>query len=155
MHHVGTHAHGYNWIEATWGRAIRGDHDARSMIALFLVGEHPSTRAMLRLRLELEADLTVVGDAGFGSETVTWIVALAPDVVVVDSALPMLDGTAVTAKLRTLVPAPAVVVLSLYDDPATLSRTLAAGASAVVSKYDSDALVLAAIRAAMARLSPP
>lgn len=117
------------------------------MITVFLVDDQPATRAVLRLRLELEAGFTVIGEAGNNDDTVAQVLACAPDVVILDVVGPMLDGSDATALLRGLVPGPAVVVLCLYDDPATRAHAIAAGARTVVSKHDPDGLVPAVIQA--------
>lgn len=103
------------------------------------------------MRLALEPDLTVVGEAGDGAMALALVKALRPDVVVMDIDLPHLDGLTVTALLREIAPQSAVVVLSLQDDRATCSRARAAGAVAFVSKQARDEALLAAIRAAAGR----
>lgn len=111
------------------------------MIRVFLIDDQPATRAVLRLRLELETDLVVIGESGNDDDTVTQVRALSPDVVI-------LDVGPASERLRELARACAVVVLSLHDDAATRGRALAAGARDVVSKHDGDGPLLAAIRAA-------
>jgi two-component system, NarL family, nitrate/nitrite response regulator NarP len=118
------------------------------MIKVFLIDDQPATRAVLRLRLELEADLVVVGESGNDHDTVTQVRALAPDVVILDAVTIMLDMGPASALLRELALGWVVVVLSLHDDAATRGRALAAGARHVVSKHGTDGLLLAAIRAA-------
>jgi DNA-binding NarL/FixJ family response regulator len=118
------------------------------MITIFLVDDQPSTRAVLRLRLELEADFTVLGEDGNDQDTVAQVIALTPDIVILDVSVPLLDEIAVKALLRQLASNSAVVVLTLYDDSTTREHVLAAGARAIVSKHGGDDLICAAIRAA-------
>jgi len=118
------------------------------MISVVLVDDQPSTRAVLRLRLELEADISVTGETENNDDTVAQVVALSPDVVILDVAMPIRDGSSITTLLRTLAMRSAVIVFSLYDDPATRALALAAGAWAVISKHETDDCVLAEIRAA-------
>jgi two-component system, NarL family, nitrate/nitrite response regulator NarP len=125
------------------------------MIKVFLIDDQPATRAVLRLRLELEADLVVVGESGNDHDTVTQVRALAPDVVILDAVTIMLDMGPASALLRELALGWVVVVLTLHDDAATRGRALAAGARHVVSKHGVDGLLLAAIRAAAVPSSAP
>jgi DNA-binding NarL/FixJ family response regulator len=73
---------------------------------------------------------------------------LAPDVVLMDVNLPIVDGITATRELATRVPGVAVVILSLHDDQATIDRALAAGAVAFVGKQQTDGNLLGAIRMA-------
>jgi DNA-binding NarL/FixJ family response regulator len=77
-------------------------------------------------------------------------VALCPDVVLMDIAMPHGDGMTATAALRAAVPRCAVVMLSLHDDAQTQARARAAGAAAFVAKHDGETTLLAAIRQAAA-----
>jgi two-component system nitrate/nitrite response regulator NarP len=117
------------------------------MIRVFIVDDQPATRAVLRLRLELEADLMVVGESGNNTDTIAQVRAVTPDVVVLDAATVRLDISPPSARLRELALGWTVVVLSLRDDAATRQRALDAGAKHVVSKHGTDDLLLAAIRA--------
>lgn len=125
------------------------------MIKVFLVDDQPATRALLRLRLELEADLVVVGESGNDSDTVAQLRALSPDVVILDAVTLLLDSGPASARLRELARGWPVVVLSLHDDAATRAHALTAGARHVVSKHGTDELLLAAIRAAAIPHLPP
>ena len=120
------------------------------MIRLLLVDDQPGTRRGLRMRLELEPDVTVVGEAADGADALRLADQLNPDVVVMDVAMPIMDGITATKALRR---SPrggscAVVILSLYDDAVTQSRAREAGAVAFVGKHRMDEPLLAAIRAA-------
>ena len=118
------------------------------MIRVFLVDDQPTTRAVLRLRIELEADLVVVGESGNDHDTVAQVRASTPDVVLLDAVTVLLDVGTASALLRELALGWVVVVLSLHDDAATRGRALAAGVRHVVSKHDGDGHLLGAIRAA-------
>ena len=120
------------------------------MITIFLLNNQPSMRAVLRLRLELEADFVVTGDAALGEEALAQVIALAPDVVILDAMMPFLDQSDATLHLSNVARISTVIVLSLYDDPLTRTNAIAAGATAVVSKHATDDLLLAAIRTAAA-----
>ena len=118
------------------------------MITVLLVDDQPVMRSGLRMRLELEPDMAVVGEAGDGAAALALARETRPDVVIMDLEMPIMDGITATAALRDAVPGSAVVVHSLYDDPATQARARAAGAVAFVGKHRLETPLLAAIRQA-------
>lgn len=101
------------------------------------------------MRLALESDVEVVGEAGDGAAALEQIALLAPQVVLMDVEMPGLDGIATTSELRSRATDAAVVMLSMHDDAATVERALAAGATAFVSKQSIDGALLDAIRRAV------
>ncbi|TMB69848.1 MAG: response regulator transcription factor [Chloroflexi bacterium] len=116
-------------------------------IRVLLVDDEPHVLRGLRMRLGLEADIRIVGEAADGPAAVNLAIVLSPDVVVMDVNLRVLDGIATTRELSTRVPHAAVVMLSLHDDRQTVDRALASGAVAFVGKQ-MDGDLLAAIRMA-------
>src|SRR5438128_435217 len=96
-----------------------------TMITLLLVDDEPLVRQGLRMWLEQEADITVVGETSTGVEAISLVPALYPDVVLMDISMPTIDGMTTAASLRALVPYSAVVLLSLYDDAAMRARARA------------------------------
>ena len=125
--------------------------DESTPITILLVDDQPITRMGLRMRLELEPDMLVVGEAGDGVAGVSLAAEIRPVVVIMDIAMPVMDGIAATAALGASAPLSAVVIHSLHDDQATQERARAAGAAAFVSKHRLDIPLLAAIRRAAAR----
>jgi DNA-binding NarL/FixJ family response regulator len=119
-------------------------------INILLVDDEPAIRRGLRMRLELEPDLSVVGEAGDGAAALDSAARLAPAVVLMDVEMPNMDGIEATRAIRSGLPATAVVVLSMHDDPATQARALDAGAAAFVAKQGIDGALLDAIRRAAA-----
>jgi DNA-binding NarL/FixJ family response regulator len=117
-------------------------------IRLLLVDDEPAIRRGLRMRLALESDVEIVGEAGDGAAALEEVERLAPQVVLMDIEMPGLDGIATTNELRSRAVNAAVVVLSMHDDAATVERALAAGATAFVSKQSIDGALLEAIRRA-------
>jgi DNA-binding NarL/FixJ family response regulator len=118
------------------------------MIRILLVDDQQNIRRGLRMRLGLEPDLTVVGEAGDGEAALRLARLIAPDVVVMDVEMPGVDGIAATEMLLRAEPRCAVVVLTLHDDAVTRERAAAAGACGFVSKTRIDDCLLSAIRAA-------
>lgn len=117
-------------------------------IRLLLVDDEPAIRRGLRMRLALESDVEVVGEAADGAAALKQVQRLAPEVVLMDVEMPGLDGIAATSELRASASGPAVVMLSMHDDAATVARALAAGAAAFVAKHSIDSALLTAIRRA-------
>ena len=118
------------------------------MIRVLLVDDQAVVRRGLRVLFHLEPDLQVVGEASTGTEALALAQTLTPDVVLMDIAMPGMDGIEATAALCSMVPQSVVVILSIYDDAQTRGRAQAAGAVAFVEKRGTTDTLLAAIRQA-------
>lgn len=117
-------------------------------IRILLVDDHTLFRQGLRQLLETTEDLLVVGEAGSGNEALALVETLAPDVVLMDIAMPDLDGIAATAVLHERFPNVRVVMLTMYDATTHGEAARAAGASTYVSKNSRAEELLQAIRVA-------
>ena len=120
------------------------------MIRILLVDDHPAVRQGLRMCLALEPDMAVVDEAADGEAAVQLAQQVQPDLVLMDVAMPRMDGIRATALLRRIAPRCPVVLLSLYDDARTRAQAQAAGAVALIRKQGTVESLLAAIRAAVA-----
>lgn len=120
------------------------------MIKLLLVDDDPTVRHGLRMRLELEHDMTVVAEAEDGEAALTVAARMAPDVVVLDVRMPRLDGFGAATALGKRSPGSAVVILSMYDNPAARARAVECGAAEFVGKHEPCDALVEAIRAAAA-----
>jgi DNA-binding NarL/FixJ family response regulator len=118
------------------------------MIRLLLVDDQPQVLRGLRMRLSLEPDVVVVGEALNATLALSMAEQLQPDVIIMDVELPGMDGIAATEILRKAWPDTQVVMLSLHDDEATQARARAAGASAFVPKHRMEGPLLSAVRGA-------
>lgn len=118
------------------------------MITLLLVDDYQAIRTLIRHFVERTADIRVVGEAGDGAEAVALAAELSPDVVLMDVQMPGIDGIAATKTIREVAPHSAVVMFSSDDDCHTRQRAQAVGAQAFVAKGETQAALLAAIRAA-------
>jgi DNA-binding NarL/FixJ family response regulator len=124
---------------------------------ILLVDDHTIVRQGLRALLEAEDGLEVVGEVGDGRAALDAVQRLRPDVVVMDIAMPRLNGLEATQRIASMPGAPRVIVLSMYTDLEHVVHALLAGASGYVRKEDADAELVAAVRTGMPRdwfLSP-
>src|SRR4029079_262756 len=103
------------------------------MIKILLVDDQAAARIGLKLRLGLETDLEVLGEAVDGEDAVVQAPRLAPDVLVMDVAMPVKDGIDATREICASCDC-RVIMLSLYDDQETRKRASDAGAVAFVTK---------------------
>jgi two-component system response regulator NreC len=115
---------------------------------LLLVDDHAVVRTGLRMLLEGEADMEIVGEAGTGAEALTAVEALRPDVVLMDIGLPDQSGIDATRAIKRLVPTTAVVALTIHEDEEYFFRMLEAGATGYVPKRAAPEELLTAIRTA-------
>jgi DNA-binding NarL/FixJ family response regulator len=115
-------------------------------IRVVLVDDHAVVRAGLRLLLDGEDDIEVVGEAGDSREAIFEVRAQQPDVVLTDVVMPGQSGIEVTPLLLKEAPQTKVLVLSMQDDPRYVREAFAAGASGYVLKEAADAELVAAVR---------
>jgi DNA-binding NarL/FixJ family response regulator len=119
------------------------------MISVLLAEDHETVREGLRLLLNTQPDMRVIGEAGDGRTAVEQARRLKPDVVILDVSMPGVSGLAAARLLRTSVPATAVVALTRHDDRAYVDELIAAGAAGYVLKQSASTELLQAIRAAV------
>ncbi len=115
-------------------------------IKVLLADDHAIVRDGLRMVLHTQADVVVVGDAADGLETVRQAVSLNPDVVVMDIAMPLLNGIEATGQIRDRCPDTEVLVLSVHSDTEHVFRALQAGALGYLLKESAGAEVIDAVR---------
>src|ERR1041385_1611267 len=115
-------------------------------IQVLLVDDHTIVRQGLRVLLELEPDITVVGEAESGRQAVRMAKELLPDVVVMDIAMPSLNGWEATRQICKEVPTARVLVLSSYSDDEYLHRVTEAGATGYLLKHTAAWELAKAVR---------
>jgi two-component system response regulator NreC len=122
-------------------------------IRVLLADDHEVVRQGLRLLIDAEADMTVVGDVGDGQRAVEFVRCSAPppDVAVLDISMPGLNGLQATRAIAELAPQVGVVALTRYSDEAYVQAVLAAGALGYVLKQSDPSELLIAVRAAAAK----
>lgn len=118
-----------------------------SPIRVLLADDHAVLRAGLRLLLEAEADIEVVGEAEDGLTALQLVEELAPDLLVLDLTMPGMSGLETLQTIRQRWPFCRVLVLTMHNDEGYLRRALAAGAAGYVLKQADDQELLVALRA--------
>jgi DNA-binding NarL/FixJ family response regulator len=121
-----------------------------SRTRVLVADDHAIVRTGLRLLLEREDDLAVAGEAGDGRAAVDWLSGAAADVVVMDVAMPGLNGIEATSQISRKHPRIGVVILSMHSDETYILRCLRAGARGYVLKESADSELIGAIRAVAA-----
>jgi two-component system response regulator NreC len=116
------------------------------VINVVLVDDHAVVRSGLRLLLDGQNDMEVVGEAGNAKDAIFRARALKPDVILLDVVMPGESGIDVLPKLLKESPETKVLVLSMQDDPSYVREAFAAGASGYVLKEAADEEVVAAVR---------
>jgi len=119
-------------------------------IRLLLVDDHEVVRTGLRMLLENQEDIEIVGEASNGEEAIRLAHQLLPDVVVMDITLPDISGIEATHRLKERHPEIAVVALTIHEDEQYFFEMLQAGASGYVPKRAAPEDLINAIRAARA-----
>jgi NarL family two-component system response regulator LiaR len=118
---------------------------AQTPVRVVLVDDHAVVREGLRALLEREHDITVVGEAGTGREAVTAVLALVPDVVVMDFALPDISGVEACRQIRDQAPGVRVLFLSMHEEEAYFVHALQAGAVGYLVKRSAASDIRAAV----------
>ena len=119
-------------------------------IRTLLADDHTIVREGLRALLLADGGIDVVGEARNGREAVEMAVALVPDVVVMDIAMPILNGLEATRQIRAAVPGAKVLILSAHSDDAYIDRVIAVGAAGFLIKQTSAQVLAKAIHEVMA-----
>ena len=116
------------------------------MIRVTLADDHAVVRDGLRVLLEAQSDLEVVGVAANGRQAVRLVHELHPDVVVMDIAMPELNGIEATQQIHDAAPSTQVLVLSMHSTTEHIFRALQAGARGYLLKDSAGAEVVDAVR---------
>jgi DNA-binding NarL/FixJ family response regulator len=126
-------------------------------IRVLLVDDDALVRAGLRMILSSSEELEIVGEAADGADAVAAVQTHRPDVVLMDSRMPEMDGIAATSALRRLPKPPHVIVLTTFQADEHVMNALRAGADGFLLKDTSPAEIIQAVRlvaAGEAMLSP-
>src|SRR5215469_13633009 len=127
-------------------------------ISVLLVDDHNIVRQGLKALLTAEDDITVVAEAQTGREAVQLAGKFHPEVVVMDLAMPLLNGWEATRQILKVAPSAKILVLSTYDSDEHVQQAIASGAAAYLIKQTAAADLVKAIhevRKGNAYFSPP
>jgi DNA-binding NarL/FixJ family response regulator len=117
-----------------------------SNINVLLVDDHNIVRQGLKALLLAEGDITIVGEAQTGREAVQMAAQLHPRIVIMDMAMPRLNGAEATRQILKAAPNTKIIVLSTYGDDEHIQQALAAGAAAYLLKQTAASDLVQAIR---------
>ena len=118
-------------------------------IRLLLVDDHAVVRSGLRMLLDSQPDMEIVGEAQSGEEAITLVEAQKPDVVLMDVQMPQMNGIETTEKIKADRPETAVLALTMYEKDQYFFEMLRAGASGYVPKRAAPDELVKAIRTVM------
>ncbi|MGG0888436.1 two-component system, NarL family, response regulator NreC [Cytobacillus horneckiae] len=117
------------------------------MIKILLCDDHAVVRMGLKMLLNNDEEMEVIGEASEGDEGIRQAMELKPDVVVMDLSMPHgKDGLSATSELKKLLPETAILILTMHDDDEYLFRAIQAGASGSILKSAPHDELLSAIR---------
>jgi len=115
-------------------------------ITVLLADDHMIVREGLRKLLETECDIDVIGEAATGRSAVAMARKLRPDVIVMDIAMPLLNGLEATHQIRQTLPDAKVLILSAHSDDKYIEKLMSLGAAGYLIKQTSAHLLSEAIR---------
>jgi two-component system, NarL family, response regulator NreC len=122
-----------------------------SRVRVLLADDHGVLRKGVRFLLEQDLAIEIVGEALDGREAVRMTADLHPDVVIMDIAMPGLNGIEATAQITKSNPHTSVIILSMYSDEEYLLRALSAGAKGYLLKDSAEPDLLRAVRTVAGR----
>lgn len=105
-----------------------------TILRILIVDDNPQVRQDLRLLLELSNELEVVGEAASGEEAIAQTATLHPDVVLMDLALPGMDGFEAARQIKARQPSCRVVAFSLHSSPDVREKAIQVGMDAFIEK---------------------
>lgn len=114
-------------------------------ITVFIADDHAVLREGLRLLIESKENIEVIGDAENGREAVRKVKALKPNVVIMDIAMPELDGIEATRQICDISPSTRVIILSMHSSPEYVQRSIEAGATGYILKESAAAEIINAV----------
>jgi DNA-binding NarL/FixJ family response regulator len=124
-----------------------GNLGISGVVRILLVDDHPVVRHGLKALLGLQADWTVVGEAGDGLEAIEEAKRWRPDVVVLDISMPKLNGLQACRQIRNDVPEGEILIVTQHDSPQMMQEAMRAGARGYVVKSNAGRDLLAAVEA--------
>lgn len=122
----------------------------KQKLRVLLADDHKLLRSGLKLLLQRDPGIQVVGEAADGEQTIHLFEQLAPDILLLDLSMPKLDGMTCLKEIRSRRPAAKVIVLTMHEDENYIKQAMQAGAAAYVHKSAADTDLFKAIEAVQA-----
>ena len=119
----------------------------KDKITVLLAEDHVVVRQGLRIMIEADGDIKVVGEAKTGREAVLITRQFRPDIVVMDIAMPLLNGIQATQQILSELPKTKILILSAHADPEYVDQLMALGVVGYLTKQTSAEVVARAVRA--------
>ncbi len=117
---------------------------------ILLADDHTIVRNGLRVLLERQPDFEIVGEAGNGREAIELAQQQSPDVILMDVAMPIMNGIEAAARITAAQPKTAIVILSMHSDESYILRALKGGARGYLLKDSAESDLIQAVRAVAA-----
>jgi len=127
-------------------KQVLTDSPPIKQITVLLAEDNTIFRKSLKLLIESDGDIKVVGEAKNGREAVQMAKRLRPEVIVMDIAMPLLNGLEATEQIMETTPAPRILILSAHPDPEYIMQAVLLGASGYLIKQSSTQVLDDAIR---------
>jgi DNA-binding NarL/FixJ family response regulator len=127
-------------------RILTDSPPIKKQITVLLAEDHAKIRKFLKLSVEMYGDIKVVGEAKNGREAVRLAMSLHPEVVVMDFAMPLLNGLEATRQILEASPTTRVLILSAHPDPEYIKQAVILGASGYLIKQSSTQVLAQAVR---------
>jgi DNA-binding NarL/FixJ family response regulator len=115
------------------------------MTRILIADDHDVVRSGVRAILECQPEWEVVGEAATGKAAIDQALATRPDVVVLDYALPLVNGIEATRQIRSRVPGAEVLIFTMHDTASLVREVLEAGARGFLLKSDAKRFLVAAV----------
>lgn len=119
-------------------------------LRIIIAEDHETVREGLKMIIEAQDDMEIIGEAGDGREAIHLAEELKPDIILMDVSMPVLNGLMASAKLSRILPEIKILTLTRHNDEAYLQELLEAGVSGYVLKQSASTELLRAIRAVAA-----
>ena len=117
-----------------------------TIIKVLVADDHKVVRNGIKMLLQHEKDIEIVGEAENGEETILKVKELLPDVLIIDITMPILSGIETTAIITSEFPATKVVIFSMFEEEAYIIQAIEAGAVGYLAKNAEDSDIKQAIR---------
>jgi two-component system response regulator NreC len=119
-------------------------------IRVLLADDHTILRAGLKMMLNIQPDIEVIGEASDGKQAIAEAQRLSPDVILMDITMPECNGIEATRQVKRILPDTRVLVLTMHENEEYLFQVLRAGASGYILKEAADTELISAIRSVYA-----